>query len=415
MTAFAVLAAAARAVARRPLRSALGAITAAAAVATVSATRSLVRGSEVALERDLTRLGVRTIAVVEAVGFLPRGAGAAPKPLGAEDAAAAREALRAAGVAAEVVEARVRLGTVALEGGPPVPVPAPVIEAAPAYFRTFEAELVEGRLLEEADARPGAPAVCVLDLETARALGGVRAGGEVVLREGGSERRAQVVGVLADPFRLRPAEHAPDLTGAARPAIHQVLGFRNAYVPSGAGRGSMFLLAVVEKRAEASRAHDALEIALGARERGLVVWSRGTWVRSVMELFSEQTAAARVIEGVVLAVALVLVATVTLVGVRQRVSEVAIRRAEGATRAQVTGQLLGEGAMTALAGGLLGVPAGLLAAELLSGILTWRPEPEASAAAGAVALGTLVGTLASALPAWAASRWPVVEGLRRGA
>ena len=283
------------------------------------------------------------------------------------------------------------------------------------HAERVEAEVLEGRLLEEADALPGAAPSCVLDLETARALGGARAGGEVTLRDGGGARQVRVVGVLADPFRLRPEDHAPDLTGAARPAIHQVLGFRNVYVPPSAGAGSMFLLAVVGKRDEASRAHDALERALGARERGLIVWSRGTWVRSVMGLFTEQAAVAHVIEGVVLAVALVLVATVTLVGVRGRIAEVAVRRAEGATRSAVTGQLLAEGALIALAGGLLGVPAGLAAAEVLSGILTWSPEPEASSAAIAIGLGTLVGVLASAIPAWTASRWPVVEGLRRGA
>jgi hypothetical protein len=402
-----------RAIRRRALRSALTALTAAVAVATVFATRALLRGSETALERDLARLGVRTISVVGGAGFLRQGPGALPAvPLGPADAEAAREALRGAGVAAEVVEARVLLATASRPGSPAVPVPVPLVEAPPAYFRTFEAEAEEGRLPSEGADREG----CLVDRETARALGGVRAGEEIVLRAGGEERRLRVAGVLADPFRLRPADHAPDLSGAARPSIYQVLGFRNVYVaPVAGGGGALFLLAVVERREEASRAHDALERALRAKERGLVVWSRGTWVRSVMELFSEQIAVANLIWGIVLAVALVLVATVTLVGVRERVAEVAVRRAEGATRAQVTGQLLAEGAILALAGGIAGVPAGAAAAELLAGLLTWRPHAAPEEALLAAGLGTVVGLLSAALPAWKASRWSVVEGLRRGA
>jgi len=403
----AVVGMALRAIRRRALRSALTALTAAVAVATVFATRALLRGSEVALEKDLGRLGVRTISVVDGTGFLPRGpAPGVPRPLGPEDAETARAALRREGVAAEVVESRVRLGTVARAGAAGAPVPVPVIEAPPAYYRTFEAEVIEGRL----------PGECVLDLETARAIGVAKAGEEVVLRDGASERRLRVSAVLADPFRLRPAEHAPDLTGSARPAIHQVMGFRNVYVAPGTlAGGSAFLLVVVEERAQASRAHDALENSLHARERDLVVWSRGTWVRSVMELFSEQIAIANVIWGIVLAVALVLVATVTLVGVRERVAEVAVRRAEGATRAQVTGQLLAEGGLLALAGGLAGVPCGLVAADHLADLLTWRPSAAPAEALLAVGLGAAVGLLSAALPAWKASRWSVVEGLRRGA
>lgn len=413
MTAAAVVGMALRAIRRRALRSVLTALTTAVAVATVFATRALLLGSEAALEKDLARLGVRTISVVDGTGFLPGGPGPGrPEPLGPADAEKARAALREEGVAAEVVGARVRLGTVARPDKRGVPVPVPLIEASSGYFRTFEAEVIEGRLPGD-----GGPAgECVLDLETARATGGTRAGEEVVVRDGSSERRLRVAAVLADPFRLRPAEHAPDLTGSARPAIHQVMGFRNVYVaPGSSAAGSAFLLVVVERREDASRAHDALENSLHARERDLVVWSRGTWVRSVMELFSEQIAVANVIWGIVLAVALVLVATVTLVGVRERVAEVAVRRAEGATRAQVTGQLLAEGGLLALAGGIAGVPGGIAAAEILADLLTWRPRAAPEEAILAVGLGTAVGLLSSALPAWKASRWSVVEGLRRGA
>jgi len=405
-----------RSLRRRGLRSFLTALTAAVAVATVFATRGLLRGSEVALEKDLNRLGVRTVQVVDGAGFLETGGATRREPLGPADLAAARAALAADGVGAEVLDGWARLATLrSAAGGAAIPVP--VVETGPAYARTFESELTAGRFLEEGDLAPGAPPACVLDAETARALGGAAVGSEAVLRDGNGERTLRVVGILADPFRMRLSTFAPDLTSSARRAIHQILAFRNVYVARrpGVPGGAMLLYAVAAKREEARRVHDALERALQAKERGLVVWSRGTWVRTVVETAREQIEIANIVWAVVLGVALVMIATVTLVGVRERTAEVAVRRSQGATRAQVVGQLLAEGALLALAGGLAGIPLGLLAADRLATLLTWPPYHSPGEGAFAVAMGVIVGLLAAALPAWRASRWDVVEGLRRGA
>ncbi len=410
---------AARAIRRRALRSLLTALTAAVAVATVFATRGLLRGSEAALEKDLLRLGTRTLQVADGAGLLAMAGGrgrGVREPLGPADLETARRALEEAGVGAKVLDAWVRLGTVAgPEGGASIPVP--VIATTPAYASTYESETAAGRFLEEGDLAPGAPGVCVLDSETSRALGDAGVGDEVTVAHGGVESRLRVVGVLSDPFRIRPASHAPDMTSSARLSLHQILAFRNVYVPRRAASpgGSMILLAVVDRRGEASRAHDALERALRTKERDLLLWSRGTWVRNVTRMAGETIEIANIIWGIVLLVALVMIATVTLVGVRERTAEVAVRRAEGATRVQVVGQLLAEGAMLALAGGVAGLPLGWAAADRLATLLTWRPYHSAFEGALAVGLGVAVGLLAAALPAWRASRWDVVEGLRRGA
>jgi len=398
----------------RTARSILTALTAAVAVATVFATRGLLRGSEAALESDLNRLGVRTLQAMD--GAFGTTAAARKEPLGSKDLETARAALAAAGVEAETLGAWVRIGTLRKDPGAKG-IPLPVVETGPAYARTYEAELVSGRFLEAGDLAPGAPPVCVLDAETARTLGGAGTGTEVVLDDGAGSRPMRVVGVLGDPFRLRITTFAPDLTASARRPIHQVLDFLNVYVPRRAGGdppGLMILFAVVARRGESAKAHDALAAALRAKERGLDVWSRGTWVRGILEATAEQALVANIIWLVILAVALVMIATVTLVGVRERTAEVAVRRAEGATRGQVVGQLLAEGGLLALVGGTAGIPLGLLAARLLSGLLTWPPYHSAGEAAFAVALGVVVGVLASALPAWRASRWSVVEGLRGG-
>ncbi len=419
MTAGALAGLALRSLRRRALRSALTALTAAVAVATVFATRGLLRGSEVALERDLHRLGTRTVQAVDGAGFVP-GSGGARDPLGPADAAAVREGVRASGLGAEVVEARVRLGVASgpRPGGRPLPVP--LVETVPAYGRTFDAEVLSGRFLEEGDLAPGAEPVCVLDAETARELGVAAAGAEVAVREAGGERRLRVAGILADPFSLRVSTFAPDLSAAARRSVHQLLVFRNLYLPrrpaaEGEPPGSLMIFAVARERGDAEALHGVLAGAVRAKERGVLVWSRGTWVRNIVETAGEQVQIANIIWAIVLLVALVMIATVTLVGVRERTAEVAVRRSEGATRRQVTLQLLLEGGMLAGAGGLLGLPLGWAAADRLSTLLTWAPFLDLREGVAAVGLGVAVGILAAALPARRAAGWEVVEGLRRGA
>ena len=404
-----------RSIRRRALRSLLTALTAAVAVATVFATRAILRGSEMQLERDLGRLGLRTVQALDGAGLvaMPGGGGGTVR-LAPADIGTARAAIAEAGAPAMVTGAWIGLGT-ASAGKAPIPVP--VVAAAPEYFLTFETELEAGRVLVAGDGAPGAPPVCVLDAETARVLGGLLPGSEVAVGTLRGGWKARVVGVLADPFRIRASVHAPDLTASARSALTQIFAFRNVYVPipPGGAAGSLMVLAVADRREDASKVLDAMESSLRAKERGLFVWSRGTWVRNVLEMAGQQIEIANIVWAIVLAVALVMIATVTLVGVRERTAEVAVRRAEGATRAQVVGQLLTEGALLAFAGGLAGIPLGFLAASVLSTMLTWSPFHSTEEGVMAVGLGVAVGILASALPALRASRWVVVEGLRRGA
>jgi len=396
------------------MRSFLTALTAAVAVATVFTTRSLLAGFDRGAEEDLARLGLQTVQVMDAPAGFPDGEAVTRRePLGPGDREKAEAAVRATGVGAWVTEARVRPSFLVREDGKPVPVP--MVAAGPEYAGTFEARMAEGRFLTSEDAADGAEPVCVLDADAAWALGPeVRVGSVITVAGFGEARTLTVVGIVEDPFHMRPRGHFVDTTAGARRAVTQIFAFRSAYVPLREDSpGSRMILAVADERRDAAKVHDALERSLGARERGLLVWSRGTWARNVLEMMGDITKLLNIIWGIVLAVALVMIATVTLVGVRERFGEVAIRRAEGATRGQVVGQLLVEGGVLTLLGGVAGLPLGRLAAEVLASRLTWRPAPSLPEAVVALALGVLVGVLASALPAWRASRWSVIEGLSR--
>jgi len=105
---------------------------------------------------------------------------------------------------------------------------------------------------------------------------------------------------------------------------------------------------------------------------------------------------------------------ILLASVSERVREIGIRRAVGATREDIATQFLAEGALLSACGGGLGLLLGGGAALL---IRHWASWPIA-AAPGLVSLGfvssVLTGVLAGAYPAWTAARLEVMDALRRG-
>lgn len=116
---------------------------------------------------------------------------------------------------------------------------------------------------------------------------------------------------------------------------------------------------------------------------------------------------------------LVGVSNITLVSVRERTAEIALRKAIGATPATiVSGIVLEAVGMTAVSG-YAGIVGGV---AVLSALRAWMPEndylrdPEIRLAPALIAAALLVvaGGVAGFVPAWYAARVPPVEGLRGG-
>ncbi|MFJ4847814.1 MULTISPECIES: ABC transporter permease [unclassified Streptomyces] len=106
------------------------------------------------------------------------------------------------------------------------------------------------------------------------------------------------------------------------------------------------------------------------------------------------------------------IANVTLVTVMERVGEIGLRRALGASRRQVAGQFLAESTTIGLLGGVVGAALGVVVVVVVAAVKHWTPVLDLRLALGAPVAGALVGLLAGLYPSLRAARMEPVDALR---
>jgi putative ABC transport system permease protein len=119
-----------------------------------------------------------------------------------------------------------------------------------------------------------------------------------------------------------------------------------------------------------------------------------------------------VLGGVALLVGALGIVNVTLLSVLERVAEIGLRRALGATRGDVAAQFLVESSAVGLLGGLVGTAAGVVLTVAVSAARDWTPVLDLRLAAGAPVLGAVIGLAAGTYPAWRASAVHPIDALR---
>jgi putative ABC transport system permease protein len=108
------------------------------------------------------------------------------------------------------------------------------------------------------------------------------------------------------------------------------------------------------------------------------------------------------------------IANVTTLSVVERVGEIGLRRAVGATGRQIAGQFVAESVVVGLLGGLIGAALGVFAVLGVSVVRDWTPVVDPRIALGGALLGAVVGLVAGFLPARRAARIEPVDALRGG-
>jgi len=115
---------------------------------------------------------------------------------------------------------------------------------------------------------------------------------------------------------------------------------------------------------------------------------------------------------VALIVGAVGVANIMIISVLERRSEIGLRRALGATKAQIRTQFLAESILLAVIGGLVGVLAGAAATAVYASSKSWAVVIPAEAWLGGIASAILIGAFAGLMPAVRAARMPPTVALR---
>lgn len=114
----------------------------------------------------------------------------------------------------------------------------------------------------------------------------------------------------------------------------------------------------------------------------------------------------------VLLVATAVIASIMLVMVRERVAEIGLRKALGATEEQIRNQFLAETAAVSLASGLLGVLLGVGAAYVIGSYMEIPVVLNTASVGIALLASFVVGVAAGVIPAHRAAQLDPVEALR---
>ncbi|CAA9398419.1 MAG: ABC-type antimicrobial peptide transport system, permease component [uncultured Rubrobacteraceae bacterium] len=141
--------------------------------------------------------------------------------------------------------------------------------------------------------------------------------------------------------------------------------------------------------------------------------------RELLSTFTEITDQLKIflagIAGISLLVGGIGVMNIMLVSVAERTREIGVRKALGATNADVLFQFLLEAVLLSLIGGVIGVALGVLGSIVLPEVLTDLPPAVVTGNEVALAFGVsaLIGVVFGVLPAYRSARLQPVEALRR--
>ncbi|QGQ18771.1 FtsX-like permease family protein [Cellulomonas sp. JZ18] len=317
---------------------------------------------------------------------------------------AADRAERIAGVAAATLVSEVDLAGADVSAVPvhdpsaPRTTAPPVLATGPHALEALQGHLQQGRWFDAGhDAR--GDRVAVLGADAARRLGVQRVDRQPSVFVG--DRAYQVIGILDDVARRT------DLLGAV-------------VLPTGTARADLGLEAADELHLHVAIGSGSvvgaqLPVALDPNEPDAFTVGVPPSTSRVREsVQADVSTIFLALGGVALLVGGVGIANVTLLSVLERVGEIGLRRALGATRRQIAAQFVVESVVIGLLGGLVGAALGVAVVVVVSAAQTWTPVLDLAMVGLAVLAGGAIGLLAGLYPALKAASVEPIAALRGG-
>jgi putative ABC transport system permease protein len=287
---------------------------------------------------------------------------------------------------------------------------ARVLGVTPEYFGLFESAVVSGRGLSAIDERQGHPVALLSEPVAAsvRAAGGTL--GQTVKI---GQTYFEVVGVIRMPSRLSAGMvFIPSSTARRRFGTVSVKREAGSFEWTRNEVGQIVLRFPDERLIpESARVVERL---LGENHGAADVE-----VTVPLDLLERKQRTQRVFNLVLIAIAAISllvggigIMNIMLAVVTERIPEIGVRRAIGASRRDILLQFLAETVVLSSAGGIVGCLLGLAAAPLISRLTGWPGIITPGAVVLALAVSWLVGVVFGLAPAVQAARLNPVECLR---
>jgi putative ABC transport system permease protein len=286
-----------------------------------------------------------------------------------------------------------------------------VVGTTPAWSVVRSREVEAGRFLTADDVATSA-AVVVLGAETSAELFGARdpVGQTVTI----GSVPFQVVGVLASVGSGSSATGDQDDTALVpiTTAASRVVGGSSrdsvSTIYLEASSSSTVSAAYLEANAELLALHGITD----STDADFSIASQQSLIATATNVSKTLTVLLGGIAAISLLVGGIGVMNIMLVSVTERIREIGLRKALGATPKAIRRQFLLEASVLGLSGGVLGVGLGVVGALVIPRFISDPISISAWAAAGAIAVAVLIGVLFGVYPATRAARLAPIDALR---